>query len=184
MPFAYYDRLGAESRKTYRKSDAILRVELPDGRALVPLAREIGAALESARRPLVEQACRALVDALNAQLATPAVTVRVLERRPANSQGELQGLYEPDEVTGGTARITVWMRTAQREQVVRFRTFLRTLVHEVCHHLDYEHYKLAETFHTEGFYARESALVRELLGSDPKKGSDYFFVADAPQPKK
>jgi hypothetical protein len=62
------------------------------------------------------------------------------------------------------ARITVWMRTAQRVQVVKFRTFLRTLVHEVCHHLDYEHYGLAETFHTEGFYARESALMRELLG--------------------
>jgi len=95
------------------------------------------------------------------------VIAALLERRPANAGGELQGLYEPDEVTGGSARITVWMRTAQREQVVKFRTFLRTLLHEVCHHLDYELYKLAETFHTEGFYARESALVRELLGTGP-----------------
>jgi len=47
---------------------------------------------------------------------------------------------------------------------VKFRTFLRTLLHEVVHHLDYEHYGLAETFHTEGFYARESALLRDLLG--------------------
>jgi hypothetical protein len=102
------------------------------------------------------------------------VIIRVLERRPANSEGELQGLYEPDEVTGGAARITVWMRTAQREQVVKFKTFLRTLVHELCHHVDYELYKLAETFHTEGFYARESALTRELLGSDSSQllGSD------------
>jgi hypothetical protein len=60
------------------------------------------------------------------------------------------------------------MRTAQRVQVVKFRTFLRTLVHEVCHHLDYEHYKLAESFHTEGFYARESTLMRELLGEPPR----------------
>jgi len=167
MPFAYYDRLSPASKKTYRRSDAILRIELPDARSLAPLAREIGAALESARRAPVEAACQALVGALNAQLATPPVTVRVLERRPANAGGELQGLYEPDEVTGGSARITVWMRTAQREQVVKFRTFLRTLLHEVCHHLDYELYKLAETFHTEGFYARESALVRELLGTGP-----------------
>ena len=76
-----------------------------------------------------------------------------------------EGLYEPDEVTGGVARITVWMRTAQKEQVVKFRTFLRTLLHEVCHHLDYEYYKLTETFHTQGFYTRESALMRELLGT-------------------
>jgi len=51
---------------------------------------------------------------------------------------------------------------------VKFRTFLRTLLHEVCHHLDYEHYKMAETFHTEGFYARESAMTRELLGEPLK----------------
>ena len=167
MPFAYYDRLGAASRKTYRKSDAILRVEVPDASALTPLAQAIGAALDATDRAAVERACQALIDALNRQLATPPVKVRVLERRPANAEGELQGLYEPDEVTGGVARISVWMRTAQRVQVVKFRTFLRTLVHEVCHHLDYELYKLAETFHTEGFYARESALVREILGSDP-----------------
>lgn len=162
--FAYYDTLGTESRRTYRKSDRILRVELPDAAAMEPLARAIEAALPTEDRLRVEQACQALVDALNAQLETPAVHVRVMERRPADNTGELQGLYEPDEVTGGMARITVWMRTARKEQVVKFRTFLRTLLHEVVHHLDYEHYGLAETFHTEGFYARESALVRDLLG--------------------
>lgn len=172
MPFAYYDRLSAASKKTYRKSDSILRIDIPDARTLMPIAREIEAALGSTQRAAVERNCQALVDALNAQLATPAVTVRVLERRPANSGGELQGLYEPDEVTGGVARVTVWMRTAQREQVVKFRTFLRTLVHEVCHHLDYELYKLSETFHTEGFYARESALMRELLGETAAKAAE------------
>ncbi len=130
----------------------------------MPAATAIGAALAAEDRGDVERACQALVDGINAQLRTPPIRVRVLERRPANSGGELQGLYEPDEVTGGAARISVWMRTAQRVQVVKFRTFLRTLLHEVCHHLDYELYGLAETFHTEGFYARESALMRELLG--------------------
>ena len=164
MRFAYYDRLPADSKKTYRKSDAIRRVELPDAAALLALPPAIRAALEAGHRAALERACQALVDAINVQLGAPPVIVRVLERRPANSEGELHGLYEPDEVTGGTARISVWMRTAAREQVVKFRTFLRTLAHEICHHLDYEHYGLAETFHTEGFYARESALVREVLG--------------------
>jgi hypothetical protein len=168
MPFPYYDRLPADSKRTYRKSDAIRRVELPDAAALVPLARAIEPALAAESRASVERACQALVDAVNRQLSTPPVDVRILERRPANSYGELHGLYDPDEVTGGTARITLWMRTAQRIQVVKFRTFLRTLVHEVCHHLDYEHYRLAETFHTEGFYARESAMVREILGEPPR----------------
>ena len=164
MPFAYYDKLSAARKRTYRRSDAIRRVEIPDANDLMPLARAIEPALASADRAAVERACQALVDAINTRLATPRVDVRVLERRPADSWGELQGLYDPDEVTGGRARISVWMRTAAKVQVVKFRTFLRTLVHEVCHHLDYEHYKLDETFHTEGFYARESALMRELLG--------------------
>lgn len=166
MPFAYYDRLSAARKRIYDKSDRILRIEWPRMDALMPLARSIEAPLAADRRAQVEKACQALVDAMNVQLGTPPVDVRVLERRPSNDAGELQGLYEPDEITGGRARITVWMRTAAKEQVVKFRTFLRTLVHEVCHHLDYEHYKLAETFHTQGFYTRESALMRELLGEE------------------
>jgi hypothetical protein len=168
LPFAYYDGLSAEQKRTYRKSDRILRIEWPDLPALVPLARAVEPLLASDDRAGVEQTCQALVDAMNAQLSTPPVEVRVLERRPSNNSGELQGLYEPDEVTGGAARISVWMRTARKEQVVKFRTFLRTLVHEICHHLDYEYYKLPETFHTQGFYTRESALMRELLGERPR----------------
>jgi len=164
VPFSYYDRLSAARQRTYRKSDGIRRVAVPGIDALVPVARAVESSLAGGSRAEVERACQALVDALNARLSTPAVRVRVLERRPADAGGELQGLYEPDEVTAGTARITVWMRTARREQVVKFRTFLRTLAHEVCHHLDYELYRLPETFHTEGFYARESALVKDLVG--------------------
>ena len=174
--FAYYDALAADSKRTYRRSDALLRIDLPDIGALTPIARALQPALEAGDRAFVERACQALVDCINAQLGTPAVDVKVLERRPSNNAGELQGLYEPDEVTGGAARITVWMRTARKEQVVKYRTFLRTLVHEVCHHLDYELYGLAETFHTQGFYTRESTLMKELLeeagesdaGSEPR----------------
>ena len=165
--FAYYDSLSALSKRTYRASDRILRVDVPQVGELEPVAREVEAALAAGDRAALERHCQALVTMLNERLGTPPVVVGVFERRPANAEGELHGLYEPDEVTGGTARISVWMRTAQKSQVVKFRTFLRTLVHEFCHHLDYEHFKLAETFHTQGFYARESALMREILREAP-----------------
>jgi hypothetical protein len=42
--------------------------------------------------------------------------------------------------------------------VVAFRTFLRTLLHEVCHHLDYTYLRLPDSFHTQGFFQRESSL--------------------------
>ncbi|APV51961.1 hypothetical protein BWI17_21200 [Betaproteobacteria bacterium GR16-43] len=172
MPFAFYDRLSPARKRVYRKSAAILRIEVPDPEGLVPAATAIEAALAAGDRATLQKACQALVDGLNARLATPPVQVRVLARRPSNDYGELHGLYEPKELDeyarGEKAVITVWMRTAHKEQIVKFRTFLRTLVHEAVHHFDYELYKLVETFHTEGFYARESALMKQLLGEPPE----------------
>jgi hypothetical protein len=55
------------------------------------------------------------------------------------------------------------MLTAKRQQVVKFKTFLRTLVHEVCHHLDYVFFSLRDSFHTDGFFKRESSLMHQLL---------------------
>ena len=57
------------------------------------------------------------------------------------------------------------MRTARHRRVVAFRTFLRTLLHEAGHHLDYTYLKLADSFHTEGFFKRESSLFYQLVPS-------------------
>jgi len=96
--------------------------------------------------------------------------VRVLAARPSDDYGELHGLYEPEPPP---ARITLWMRTAAKRRVVAFKSFLRTLVHELLHHLDYEVFRFEETFHTEGFFKRESSLARQLLGEpgSPSEGS-------------
>ena len=48
------------------------------------------------------------------------------------------------------------MRTAAYERPVALRTFVRTVLHEVCHHLDFEKLELADSYHTEGFFRRES----------------------------
>jgi hypothetical protein len=90
------------------------------------------------------------------------VRVKVLSRRPSTSASELHGLYEPGE-RRTLSVITVWMKTAQHKRVVAFRTFLRTLLHEICHHLDYELLKLDDSFHTEGFFKRESSLFKQLV---------------------
>lgn len=163
MPFPFYDKLTPARQRIYRASDAISRIDIANIRVMAPQVQQIERALSTANRAATEQACQALVNALNTQVKTPAVRVRVLERRPSDDYGELHGLYEPDN-GGKVATVTIWMRTAQKDQVVKFRTFLRTLIHEMCHHFDYEHFRLAETFHTEGFYRRESVLLKELLG--------------------
>jgi len=160
VPFDYYHRLTRRQQAVYRKSDAIHEVPLGDATALRPLVSEAREHLESDRRHPLQESCQRLCDGLVRRLEVPPLTVRVLARRPSRTWGELHGLYEPGN--GAPARITVWMRTAQRRQIVAFRTFFRTLLHEICHHLDYEHYRLAETYHTEGFFKRESSLFRQL----------------------
>jgi hypothetical protein len=162
VPFAYYDKLSPARQRIYRKSDAIETLGIPPGLALGCAIAAIADGLRNEHRVSAQSACQSLVNALLEGYHVPAVRVKVLLRRPADDYGELHGLYEPEE-DDTRACITLWMRTAQRKQVVAFKTFLRTLIHEVCHHLDYELFALEETFHTEGFYKRESTLVAALL---------------------
>ena len=166
MRFAYYDKLSPARQRTYRKSDEIVTLGLPQGPAFGPMVQAIGKGLRQDRRADVQTACQSLIDALATGYRVPAVRVRVQATRPADGAGELHGLYEPED-EGTLARISVWMRTAQKKNVVAFKTFLRTLIHELCHHLDYELFALEETFNTEGFYKRESVLVSALIAQTP-----------------
>jgi hypothetical protein len=169
MRFAYYERLSTRDQRIYRQSDRTHALLLPDIAALGVHVEGVRAALTGERRVDVQRATGALANAVLAQLATPEVRVRVLSVRPSSVESELHGLYERDE-DDGSACITVWMRTAAKKRVVAFRTFVRTLLHEVCHHLDYDHLKLADSFHTQGFFQREASLARQLLGErSPKR---------------
>lgn len=162
MPFAYYNRLSAARRRIYDRSDAIERIDLPEAAALRPLIAPLEAALKSENRAEAQRLCAALATAIVSQLGAPPLRVAVLAVRPSSDWGELHGLYLPED-DGTPAVIKLWMRTAKNQRIVAFRSFLRTLLHELCHHLDYEHYKLEETFHTEGFYKRESSLFHQLV---------------------
>lgn len=161
MPFAYYERLSAHDRAIYRRSDAAAPVALPRPEELRPLVEELRQALQGEARRDVEAATARLAAGLALQLGLPPVGLEVLAVRPAAGWGELHGLYTRDE--RGSPRIQLWMRTVRHRRVVAFRTFLRTLLHEIGHHVDYERLHLEDSFHTEGFFKRESSLFRQLV---------------------
>jgi len=163
MPFAYFERLSRRQQGIYLKSDKISAVPLPGAAALRPLVAELGAALESGDRTLTESAAQLLAGGLSRELGLPAVRVTVLAARPHAKWGELHGLYESTGKPGNPPTITLWMRTARQKRVVAFRTFLRTLLHEMGHHLDYTLLKLGDSLHTQGFYQRESHLFHQLV---------------------
>src|SRR5262245_16520950 len=131
MPFAYFDRLTRRQQAIYLASDTITAVPLPAPERLRPLAAELERALRSEDRRLVESASQLLATGLARALGVPPVRVRVLAARPHARWGELHGLYEAPRRRGDPPQITLWMRTARQKRVVAFRTYLRTLLHEV-----------------------------------------------------
>jgi hypothetical protein len=161
MPFAFYARLSARDQAIYRRSDAVTSLALPGAETLRPAVEALRAALQTQERRAVEEEAAAVAAGLVDRLGVPPVGVSVLAVRPSSSWGELHGLYtrEPRRVPS----IQLWMRTVHHKRVVAFRTFLRTLLHELGHHLDYELLRLPDSFHTEGFFRRESSLFKQLL---------------------
>jgi hypothetical protein len=159
--FAYYHRLSAAQKRVYRQSDEISVVALPRAAGLRALMATLPQALQTENRQLVEHICQQLADGLTSGLCVRPVRIELLAVRPADDRGELHGLYT---TTYGRQRavIQLWMRTAHHKRIVAFKTFVRTLLHELCHHLDYELLGLADSFHTEGFYKRVSHLFHQL----------------------
>ena len=162
MPFSYFERLSVSAKRIYLASDAIKEVALPNAEMLRPLMPLLREALLKDDHRAVSAAADALVLGITKLMRVPEVSVVVLAERPRRKGSELHGLYTV--APGRKPQIKVWMRTAAFGKVVAFKTFLRTLLHEVLHHLDYSHYKLRDSFHTAGFYSRESSLVRQLMG--------------------
>ncbi|HXA96790.1 MAG TPA: DinB family protein [Candidatus Dormibacteraeota bacterium] len=163
MPFAYFQRLTRRQQAIYLDSDGIVTMPLPQAPRLQPLVTALARALESGERAHTESAAQRLVLGLARALGAPPVRVKVLAARPHARWGELHGLYETTRGGAAEPLITLWMRTARQKRVVAFRTFLRTLLHEVGHHVDYTLLRLGDSFHTQGFYARESHLFHQLV---------------------
>jgi hypothetical protein len=161
MPFPYYDNLSAAKQRIYRKSDAIDRISLVDPEKVHPVVLKLEKALTQNKRRDVAKHATKICSIVCRNLKVEPLVVKISSRRPSNSTQELHGLYEWTE--GETAVLTVWMKTAVKGQVVAFKSFLRTVLHELCHHLDYRHFGLAESFHTEGFFKRESSLYRQIV---------------------
>jgi len=175
MPFSYYARLTRSQQAIYRKSDEIAEVPLPRPDELHPMVEGLTSALASEDRAAVQRATDRLIRGLTDAVAVPPVRVEVLAARPHAKWGELHGLYTSER--GKPPKIQLWMRTAKQRRVVAFRTYLRTLLHEVGHHFDYALLRLPDSYHTEGFYKRESSLFKQLVPEmrPPRSSVEAWF---------
>jgi hypothetical protein len=166
---AWYRRLPPALRRVAADSDRVPTLPLRAGPDLRQLVSTLPAVLATGRCADVESRAQRVADGICRALDVARVRVLVRERRPHDARGELHGLYTPAPPPDA-CEVTLWMFTAKRGQIVASRTFLRTLLHELCHHFDYTWLRLRESLHTQGFYQRESSLLAALEVQDSDAG--------------
>ena len=150
-------------------SDQLTSLAVPQEDRLHTLAGSVDSAMKEGASTLVRQACIELLTVAADLYKVQRPGVRVLAARPLRVREggwatELFGDYSPEAML-----IRVWMRTAVRKQVTSFGTFLSTLCHEFCHHLDYQRFGFRDSWHTRGFYERTAALYHYVRGTPAKR---------------
>ena len=129
----------SRNRAGFLESDQIRTLDLPQNGRLLPIAKSVESAMKAERCADVRRACAEFLAQTSDFYRTPTCGIRVLAARPLRVREhwttELFGDYNPE-----TMLIRVWLRTAVRKQVTSFGTFLSTLCHEFCHHLDYQEF--------------------------------------------
>jgi hypothetical protein len=163
------------NRAGFLESDRIKTLDLPQDECLRTGAKSIESVMKLGTSADVRRACVKFLDAASDFYRVPDCGVRVLAARPLrvreNWSSELFGDYTPQ-----TMLIRVWMRTAVRKEITSFGTFLSTLCHEFCHHLDFQRFGFSDSWHTRGFYERAAALYHLARGTPPKR---LFWVPAA-----
>jgi hypothetical protein len=152
----------------FHESDQLTSLAVPQDDRLPALASCIDSAMKDGSSTVVRQACTEFVMAAAELYRVEKPGVRVLAARPLRVREggwatELFGDYSPQ-----AKLIRVWMRTAVRRQITSFGTFLSTLCHEFCHHLDYHCFGFRDSWHTRGFYERTAALYHHVRGTPVK----------------
>jgi hypothetical protein len=155
-------------QKLFLDSDRLEILALPADGTLRVVASTIEAAMKAGSAAGVRAASDEFLRTASDFYRVPRCPLRVLAARPLRvreySTSELFGDYHPD-----TKAIRVWMRTAVRKEVTSFGTFLSTLCHEFCHHLDFHRHGFGDSWHTRGFYGRAAVLYHHARGTPPKR---------------
>jgi hypothetical protein len=157
-----------KARARFLESDRINMLDLSDDGRLASISRQIESAMKSEHCPAVWRACTNFLQVASNFYHVPSCGLRVLSARPLRVRehwtSELFGDYAPE-----TMLIRVWMRTAVRKEITSFGTFLSTLCHEFCHHLDFQRFGFPDSWHTRGFYERAAALYHHARDTAPKR---------------
>lgn len=118
-----------------------------------------------------QEKSQSLVDYVCSKFSIPSVRVEVKDTpypHKVNGNGKFGGgtlgRYHHTLVGNAPIKIEIWNLTAMKKQRRSNKEFFNTLIHELCHHLDYQVLSLSKSLHTAGFYKRISDLNHKLGG--------------------
>lgn len=159
----------SKSLTQFRESERLTTIDLPAHPGLSQSAQVIDSVMKEGTPDQVRRACGEFLSAAATFYGVRAPEVRALAARPLRVreggwQTELFGDYSI-----GDELIRIWTRTAVRKEVTSFGTFLSTLCHEFCHHLDCQKFGFTRSPHTRGFYERAAMLYHHARGTPVKK---------------
>jgi hypothetical protein len=152
---------------------------LPLNGHLPEIAQRLESAMKADNIRDVRSVCTEFLAAASDFYEERTCGVRLLAARPLRTREhgpfELFGDYSPASML-----IRVRMRTAVRKEVTSFGTFLSTLCHETCHHLDFQKFGFVDSWHTRGFYERAGVLYHYARGTPLKTlfYSGFLWQAD------
>ncbi|MHA2244784.1 MAG: hypothetical protein ACXADY_07415 [Candidatus Hodarchaeales archaeon] len=126
--------------------------------------KQLATALTESNDKEINKKANELISNLTNLYRLPKIKIHTGGKRMANKNRQILGVHRTRDQGKKTQRssISVFSRTAKRQQYVKPKTFIRTLVHEFIHHYDRYELKLDHEYHTRGFYQRVTTIYNQL----------------------
>jgi hypothetical protein len=148
------------AERDYERSNLILAIDYMPSPRTCRVAQDLLSIDPARRGPLSQQ----LLDLMADELKVPRVRLHFHDKPQKHRRSGGRLTYKEYAYYDAEEGITVYNKTAVRQQYLAPKSYLDTIVHEFLHHLDYELLKLRHTYHTQGFYSRLGDLMGKLLG--------------------
>jgi hypothetical protein len=113
---------------------------------------------------ITEKQLQNLSNAIFADMGLRALVITFAGRRPHSNNGsritkQTLGVHKSAMFSQS---IQIYAKTAARQQAVKPKTAISTLIHEINHNFDYNILKLAKSIHSKGFYLRLKQVEQTL----------------------
>ena len=113
---------------------------------------------------ITQKQLQTLSNAIFEDLGLRALVITFAGRRPHSSNGsritkQTLGVHKSAMFSQS---IQIYALTAAKQQAVKPKTAISTLLHEINHNIDYHIVKLTKSIHSKGFYARLKHLTETL----------------------